>query len=193
MSLVLVRKTQLSIEEIVRERGGDVTPALRVGTALAVVANPYAGRFEPQLLAFMEALRPLARQLAGRLVDALGGPDQVEAYGKGAIVGEDGELEHGAVWHDGGGWGMRDALGGRKAIVPSAKTMGNMGTRLMVPLGHTRAAFVRSHYNVAEMTVWDGPRRDEIVFGLVMATGGRIDARVGGLAVSDVQGLDGSR
>lgn len=193
MSLVTVRKSLLSFEDIERDRSGEISPPLRVGTVLAVVSNPYAGRFEPQLLEFMDALRPLARHMAERLATALGGADKVEAYGKGVIVGEDGELEHGAVWHEGGGWAMREALGGRKAIVPSAKTMGNLGTRLMVPLGHTRAAFVRSHYNIAEMTVWDAPRRDEIVFGLVMATGGRPHARVGGLAEADVAGVDGCR
>jgi hypothetical protein len=192
MSLVVVRKTQMSVEEILRDRGGDVEPLL-VGTILAVVANPYAGKFEQHLIPFMEALRPLALQMSQRLVAALGGPQQVEAYGKGVIVGEDGELEHGAVWHDGGGFGMREALGGGKAIVPSAKTLGNLGARLMVPLGHTQAAFVRSHYNSAEMTVWDAPRRDEIVFGLVMATGGRVNARVGGLTEAAAKGVDGWR
>jgi hypothetical protein len=88
---------------------------------------------------------------------------------------------------------MRQVLGERKAIVPAAKTVGGMGTRLMVPLGHTQAAYVRSHFGTAEMTVWDGPRRNEIVFGLVMATGGRVHARIGGLAASEIKGEDGLR
>src|SRR3546814_14461725 len=93
------------------------------------------------------------------------GANAVQAYGKGAIVGEDGELEHGAVWHEAGGWALREALGDPKAIVPAAKTIGALGTRLMIPLGHIRAAYVRSHFSTAEMTVWDGPRRGEIEIG----------------------------
>jgi Amino acid synthesis len=109
------------------------------------------------------------------------------------IVGEDGELEHAAVWHEAGGWAMREALGEPKAIVPAAKTIGGLGTRLMVPLGHIRASYVRSHFGTAEMTIWDGPRRDEIAYGLVMATGGRPHARIGGLAASDIKVNDGQR
>lgn len=193
MSLVAVRKIQLSIEEVFHEGGSRVDPPLLVGTVLAVVANPYAGRYEPDLMPFMADLRELGRELSERLAAALGGADRVEAYGKAAIVGEDGELEHGAIWHEAGGWAMRQVLGERKAIVPAAKTVGGLGTRLMVPLGHTQAAYVRSHFGTAEMTVWDGPRRNEIVFGLVMATGGRVHARIGGLAASEVKGEDGLR
>lgn len=193
MSLVSIRKIQVSIEEVFHEGGACVASPLQVGTALAVVKNPYAGRFEADLMPFMAELRGLGRRLSERLAAALGGADEVEAYGKAAIVGEDGELEHGAVWHEAGGWAMRQVLGERKAIVPAAKTIGHVGTRLMIPLGHTQAAYVRSHFGTAEMTVWDGPRRDEIVFGLAMATGGRIHARIGGLAASEVKGLDGLR
>jgi hypothetical protein len=193
MPLVEVRKTQLSIEEVHHERGPRVDPPLRVGTVVAVVRNPYAGRHEPDLMPFMAELRGLGQALSERLVAALGGADRVEAYGKAALVGEDGELEHGAVWHEAGGWAMRQVLGERKAIVPAAKTIGGPGTRLMIPLGHTQAAYVRSHFGVAEMTVWDAPRRDEIAFGLAMATGGRIHARLGGLASADVKGEDGLR
>jgi hypothetical protein len=187
-----IRKTQLSVEEVWREGGPRRTEPLRVATALAVVANPFAGRWEPDLMGFQADLRSLGRQLAQALVTALG-REAIEAYGKGAIVGEDGELEHGAVWHEAGGWSLREALGEPKAIVPAAKTVGTLGTRLMVPLGHIRAAYVRSHFSTAEMTVWDGPRRGEIVFGLVAATGGRVHARIGGLAAADVKGEDGLR
>ncbi|MFD2072560.1 amino acid synthesis family protein [Azotobacter chroococcum] len=166
---------------------------MKVAVALAIVENPYAGKYVEDLLPFMEELRALGRDLSNRLITALGGADKVQAYGKGAIVGEDGELEHGAVWHEAGGWAMREALGNPKAIVPAAKTIAGPGCRVMIPLGHIQAAYVRSHFGVAEMTVWDGPRRNEIVFGLAMATGGRIHARLGGLAVSDVQGEDGLR
>ena len=193
MSLVNVRNYKLDVEECWHEGGPRRSEPLLVATAVAVVNNPYAGRYEADLLPFMAELRQLGSELAGRLITALGGVHTVQAYGKGAVVGEDGELEHGAVWHEAGGWAMRAALGEPKAIVPSAKTIGGVGTRLMVPLGHIQAAYVRSHFGTAEMTVWDGPRRDEIAFGLVMASGGRVHARLGGLAAQDVQGLDGLR
>jgi hypothetical protein len=138
-------------------------------------------------------LRELGRELATRLIAQLGGAAQIEVYGKGIIIGEDGELEHGAVWHEAGGQGMREVLGQPKAIVPAAKTIGGPGTRLMVPLGHIHAAYVRSHFGTAEMTLWDSPRRDEIAFGLVMATGGRPHARIGGLAASAISVHDGQR
>lgn len=189
---IALRKTQLSVEEIWHERGAPAARPLRVATALAVVRNPFAGRYEPDLLPFQAALRSLGAQLAAKLIEALGA-DAIEAYGKGAIVGEDGELEHGALWHEGGGWALREALNGPKAIVPAAKTVGTLGTRLMIPLGHIGAAYVRSHFGTAEMTVWDGPRRDEIAFGLAAATGSRIHARAGGLAAGEVKGNDGLR
>ena len=193
MPLVNVRKIKLDLEEVWHEGGERVSEPLRVAVATAIVANPYAGRYEPDLLPFMQALRELGHDLSSRLVALLGGAENVQAYGKGAIVGEDGELEHGAVWHEAGGWAMRESLGQPKAMVPSAKTIGGVGTRLMVPLGHIQASYVRSHYGTCELTVWDGPRRNEIAFALAMATGGRVHARLGGLAASDVKGLDGLR
>ncbi|AQQ26687.1 amino acid synthesis family protein [Burkholderia orbicola] len=193
MPLVNVRKIKLDLEEVWHEGGERVSEPLRVAVATAIVANPYAGRYEPDLLPFMQALRELGHDLSSRAVALLGGAENVQAYGKGAIVGEDGELEHGAVWHEAGGWAMRESLGQPKAMVPSAKTIGGVGTRLMVPLGHIQASYVRSHYGTCEVTVWDGPRRNEIAFALAMATGGRVHARLGGLAASDVKGLDGLR
>lgn len=188
-----VRKITISREEIWHERGPRLASPLLVGTALAVIRNPYAGRYEENLLGFQQELRGLGAELSTRLVAELGGVGKIEAYGKGVIVGEDGELEHGAVWHEAGGWAMRETLGNPRAIVPAAKTIGGPGTRLMVPLGHIHAAYVRSHFNTAEMTVWDGPRRDEIAFGLVMATGGRVHARIGGLKAEDISVHDGQR
>ncbi|KDD66746.1 hypothetical protein V466_23165 [Pseudomonas mandelii PD30] len=193
MSLVMVRKVKLDIEEVFHEGGPRSSVPLRIAVATAVVANPYASQYVEDLLPFMQELRGLGAQLSEQLIHALGGARHVQAYGKGAIVGEDGELEHGAVWHEAGGWAMREALGNPKAIVPAAKTIGGPGCRVMIPLGHIQAAYVRSHFGVAEMTVWDGPRRGEIAFGLAMATGGRIHARLGGLAASEVKGEDGLR
>lgn len=193
MSLVKVRKYKLDVEEVWHEGGPVLARPLRVAVAVAVVDNPYAGRYQADLLPFMAELRQLGADLSAKLIAALGGPDQVQAYGKGAVVGEDGELEHGAVWHEAGGWAMREALGQPKAIVPAAKTIGGVGTRLAMPLGHIHAAYVRSHFGTADMTVWDGPRRGEIAFGLAMASGGRVHARLGGLAAADVAGNDGLR
>ncbi|SYX90470.1 hypothetical protein CCOS865_02737 [Pseudomonas reidholzensis] len=193
MPLVKIRKIKLDIEEVHHEGGAAVAQPLLVAVAVAVVDNPYAGQHVDDLLPFMNELRALGSELSQRLISALGGAGRVQAYGKGAIVGEDGELEHGALWHEAGGWAMREALGNPKAIVPAAKSVAGLGSRIMIPLGHTQAAYVRSHFGVAEMTVWDGPRRNEIAFGLAMATGGRIHARIGGLAAAEVKGEDGLR
>lgn len=193
MSEFDIRKTKVTVERVWHDRGPLLPAPLLVGCALAVIRNPYAGRYEPNLLDFQRDLRGLGRALSADLLEALGGKDKIEAYGKGMIVGEDGELEHAAVWHEAGGWAMREALGEPKAIVPAAKTIGGLGTRLMVPLGHIHAAYVRSHFATAELTVWDGPKRDEIVFGLVMATGGRVHARIGGLQAEDISVHDGQR
>jgi len=188
-----IRKTKISTESVWHDRGPRLSKPLLVCSALAVIRNPYAGRYEPDLLGFQSGLRELGRQLANNLVTELGGVDKIEAYGKGMIVGEDGELEHAAVWHEAGGWAMREALGNPKAIVPAVKTIAGVGARLMVPLGHVHAAYVRSHFGTAELTVWDGPKRDEIVYGLVMATGGRVHARTGGLKTEDISVHDGQR
>jgi len=191
--MIELRKIKVAVEEVHHEGGPVLDAPLLVATAAAIVANPFAGRYEPDLMAFMAELRTLGTDLASRLVTRLGGAGRVEAYGKGAIVGEDGELEHGALWHEAGGWAMRSVLGDPKAIVPGIKTVAGIGQRLIVPLGHVHAAYVRSHFGTAELTIWDGPRRAEIVYGLAMATGGRPHARIGGLAAGDVVGDDGLR
>lgn len=188
-----IRKRRFDVEEVYHERGPRLDRPLLVGVAAAVVTNPFAGRYEPDLMGFMAELRSLGKELSLALVDRVGGADKVEAYGKGAIVGEDGELEHGAVWHEAGGWPMREVLGHPKAIVPAAKTVAGPGTRLIIPLGHIKAAYVRSHFGSADLSIWDAPRRDEIVFALAMATGGRVHARVGGLKASEIRGDDGNR
>nr|WP_245617704.1 amino acid synthesis family protein [Nitriliruptor alkaliphilus] len=191
--MVELRKIKVAVESVHHEGGPPLAEPLRVGAALAVVRNPFAGRYEPDLMPFMAELREVGESLAVRLIEALGGVEHVEAYGKGAIVGEDGELEHGALWHEAGGWAMRAALGEPSAIVPSSKTVAGLGSRLMVPLGHIDAAYVRSHFGTAELSVWDGPRRSEILYGLVMATGSRPHARCGGLSADEIQGADGPR
>ena len=191
--LVKIRKRGLTIETTFHDFGPVAERPVRTAAAVAVVANPYAGQYVEDLTPFMAALRPLGAELAGELVDALGGVDRIEAYGKAAIVGVNGELEHGATWHEAGGWAMREALGEPKAIVPSAKAVAATGYRLMVPMHHIHAAYVRSHYSVMEVGVQDGPRPDEIVFALVMADGGRIQSRLGGLTKEAVSVHDGQR
>jgi len=192
MPLIRIRKRLLATETIHHEGGVTAAVPLRMAAAGAVVRNPYAGRYEPDLMPFMAELRTLGRELAEELVAILG-KDRVEAYGKAAIVGVNGELEHGAVWHEAGGWAMRAALGEPKAIVPAAKAVANAGYRLMVPLHYIHAAYVRSHFNTMEVGVQDGPRPDEIFFALVMADGGRVHERLGGLTKEQVSVHDGQR
>jgi len=190
--LIDVRKRSLNIEMIFHEGGPRVSRPILVASACAVIRNPYAGRYEPDLLPFMEAVKPIGASLAEELVRSLG-KDQVEAYGKAAIVGVNGEMEHGAVWHEAGGWAMREALGEPKAIVPSVKAVAGAGYRLMVPLHHVHASYVRSHFSSVEIGIQDAPRPDEILFALVMSNGGRIHPRVGGLAAEQIAVGDGQR
>ncbi|MBT2304892.1 amino acid synthesis family protein [Variovorax paradoxus] len=192
MSLIEIRKRSLTIETIHHEGGPPVAEPLKLAAACAVIRNPYAGRYEPDLMPFMAELRTLGTSLATELVDVLG-RDKVEVYSKAAIVGVNGELEHGAVWHEAGGWAMRSVLGEPKAIVPSAKAVAATGYRLMVPLHYIHAAYVRSHYNSMEVGIQDAPRPNEILFALVMGTGGRVHARLGGLSKDAVTVHDGQR
>jgi hypothetical protein len=194
---VQVRKTAVTVETIHHEGGPVADRPVRIAAALAVVRNPFAGRYEPDLLGFQTDLRTLGTQLATNLLDALG-DEPVEAYGKAAIVGVGGELEHGALWHEAGGWAMRSVLEGvlgrpPAAIVPSAKVVAAAGYRLVVPVHHVHAAYVRSHFSGIEIGVQDAPRPDEIVYALAMATGGRIHARAGGLRADEITGIDGNR
>ena len=193
MSLYSVRKIHVQVEEI-RHDGGPppAKPQLR-GAIAAVISNPYAGKHVADITPMMEALKPLGLELTHRLVAALGGAKAVEAYGKASIIGTDGELEHGALWHVPGGYAMREVLGSAKAIVPSATKVGAAGTAIDIPIHHKDAAYVRSHFDAIEVRVADAPRPGEIVYLLGMTTGGRVHARVGGLAASDIKGEDGQR
>jgi len=192
MSLIEIRKRSLTIETTFHEGGPPPAVPLKMAAACAVIRNPYAGRYEPDLLPFMAELRSLGTLLAEELVATLG-RDQVETYSKAAIVGVNGELEHAAVWHEAGGWAMRAVLGEPKAIVPASKAVAATGYRLMVPLHYIHAAYVRSHYNSMEIGMQDAPRPDEILFALVMGTGGRIHSRLGGLTKEKVSVHDGQR
>ncbi len=188
-----LRKTLLIVEEIVHDGGPAPAVPRRRAALLAVVANPFAGRYHPELQSAMEDLKPLGALMTDRLIAALGGPDGIDGYGKGAIVGERGEVEHGALWHVPGGYAMRGRLERTAAIVPSAMKVGGMGTTLDIPLGHTNAAYVRSHFDAFPVCVPDGPKADEIVFILAMARGPRVHDRMGGLGAAEVKGIDGNR
>ncbi len=193
MSELRVRKRLLVIEEVFHERGPVQTEPLKRGAALAVVANPFSGRYEPDIQWFMEDLRPLGLEMAIDLARALGGASHVEGYGKASLVGVDGELEHGALWHAPGGYAMREVLSGTKAIVPSSKKVGAVGARLDVPVTHINASYVRSHFDSMEVGVNDAPRGNEMLLALVMTTGARVHSRAGGLEVSEIVGEDGLR
>ena len=193
MAEFTLRKTLVFVEEIFHENGPTPdNPRLR-GAAMAVVKNPFAGRYEPDLQSAMDDLKPLGEMLTDKLIAALGGPEGIDGYGKGALVGEAGELEHAALWHQPGGYSMRGRLKPSKAIVPSNQKVGGCGTRIDIPLGHINAAYVRSHFDGMEVGVPDAPRADEICFVLAMARGPRIYSRMGGLEAWDVKGEDGLR
>jgi hypothetical protein len=194
MPNVDIRKVVRVVEEIFHEGGPRAEVPLRRAAALAVIRNPFAGRYVEQIEEFMNDLKPLGVEMATLLVAELGGDAKVvEGYGKGAIVGANGELEHGALWHVPGGYAMRENLNGAKAIVPSTKKVGGPGTRLDVPITHINASYVRSHFDAMEVGIADAPRADEMVLALVMTTGARIHARVGGLKASEIKGEDGLR
>ena len=191
---VLVRKRVVIVEEIFHEGGPVAAKPLRRAAVLAVIHNPFAGKYVPEIAGFMDDLNPLGLEMAKFLIAALGGVAKlIEGYGKGAIVGTAGELEHGALWHVPGGYAMREILGNAKAIVASTKKVGGPGTRLDVPITHINASYVRSHFDAMEVGIADAPKSDEILLALVMTTGARVHARVGGLKASEIKGEDGLR
>lgn len=192
MSLIKIRKRSIIIETQFHEGGPVADKPLKLAAACAVIENPYAGRYEPDLMPFMAELRSLGTLLAQELVDTLG-KENVEVYSKAAIVGVNGEMEHGAVWHEAGGWAMRAVLGEPKAMVPASKAVASAGYRLMVPLNYIHASYVRSHYNSMEIGIQDAPRPNEILYALVMGTGGRVHSRLGGLTKDKVSVNDGQR
>ena len=193
MSKLNLRKTAYSVEEIFHEGGPTPINTLRRAAALAIIENPFAGRYESDIQWFMEDLKPLGLQMATRLVELLGGADHIEGYGKGAMVGEAGELEHGALWHAPGGYAMRELLNDSNAIVPSSKKVAGVGGRLDVPITHINASYVRSHFDSMEVGLHDAPKANEMALVLVMSTGPRIHDRAGGLAAKDIKGEDGLR
>ncbi|MBX3598852.1 MAG: amino acid synthesis family protein [Rhizobiaceae bacterium] len=196
MPEVDVRKMQVQVEEVFHEGGPRADIPVRRGAVIAIITNPFAGRYVEDIQPFMEDLKPLGAKMARKLLDALGGDaSKIEGYGKGAVVGTAGELEHGALWHNPGGYAMRDLLGAERsrAIVPSTKKVGGPGTRIDIPITHTNASYVRSHFDAIEVGVADGPRAGELMLVLAMTTGPRIHSRSGGLEASQISGKDGLR
>ena len=188
-----LRKMMTFIETIHHENGpvGD-QPRCRAAIA-AIVANPFAGVWQEDLQFAMDDLKPLGLQMTDALIDALGGIEGIDGYGKAALAGEGGELEHTALWHVPGGYAMRERLGEAKAIVPSAMKVGGPGTPIDIPLGHINAAYVRSHFDAIEVRLPDAPRSGELMFALAMSRGPRIHHRMGGLQTHEVKGEDGLR
>ena len=193
MTEISVRKSQLILDKTWHDGGPAAKEPRRRGAILTVIRNPFAGRYVEEIQSFMKPLESLGVGMARELAEALGGPKAIQSYGKAAIVGLDGELEHGALWHAPGGYSMREVLGGTKAIVPSTKKVGPAGARIDVPLHHINAAYVRSHFDAIEVGITDAPKPHEIVYILAMGTGPRVHDRAGGLKASEIKGEDGQK
>jgi hypothetical protein len=190
-----IRKIAVVVEEVLTEAGEPVSPPTRRAAAIAVIRNPFAGRYVKDLSVLIEQGAELGGILAAKCVAALGiEASQAESYGKAALVGEDGELEHAAaLLHPAMGKPVRDTLGGGAALIPSSKGRGTMGMAFDIPLGHKDAAFVRSHFDGMMVRVSDAPRPAEIVVAVAVTDSGRPLPRVGGLTTNEIIGKDGLR
>ena len=190
-----IRKLIVQVDETREEMGRHVIPAARKALAMAVIENPYAGRYSENLDELIAIGEELGALLGQKAVKALGiEPGQAQSYGKAAIVGERGELEHAAaILHPKLGAPLRVAVEKGAALVPSAKKQGTLGTAIDVPLGHKDAAFVRSHFDAIEARVSDAPRANEIVVAVAVTDSGRPLPRIGGLQASEIKGEDGLR
>jgi hypothetical protein len=190
-----IRKLVVQVDEIRIEMGQPVNPPTRRAVAIAVIANPYAGRYADSLEQLTAIGEELGALLGAKCVEALGiRPEQAQSYGKAAIVGEAGELEHAAaILHPKLGAPLRRAVSGGAALVPSAKKVGGLGTAIDVPLGHKDAAYVRSHFDAIEARIGDAPRANEILVAIAITDSGRPLARVGGLQLHEIKGDDGLR
>jgi hypothetical protein len=188
-----LRKMMTFIETIHHENGPAVDQPRCRAAIVAIVVNPFAGVWQEDLQSAMDDLKPLGLQMTDALIDALVGIEGIDGYGKAALAGEGGELEHTALWHVPGGYAMRERLGEAKAIVPSAMKVGGPGTSIDIPLGHINAAYVRSHFDAMEVRLPDAPRSGELMLALAMSRGPRIHHRMGGLQADKVKGADGLR
>ncbi|MYE37007.1 MAG: amino acid synthesis family protein [Rhodobacteraceae bacterium] len=190
-----IRKIAVVVEETHSEMGREVSPPTRKAAAIAVISNPLAGQFKEDLTDLIEIGEELGGLLGERSVRALGiNPEQAESYGKSAMVGESGELEHAAaILHPKLGAPLRKEVSKGAALVPSTKKMGSMGQTLDIPLGHKDAAYVRSHFDGMEVRLCDAPKGDEIMVAVAVTDSGRPFPRVGGLEAKDAKGEDGLR
>jgi len=190
-----IRKLATFVEETRTEMGRPVDPPTRRAAAVAVIENPYAGKYVEDLSELMAIGEELGELLTQRAVAALGiDGAAAESYGKAAAVGEDGELEHAAaILHPKLGAPVRKVLGKGAALIPSSKKRGSMGVVLDIPLGHKDAAFVRSHFDGMEVRINDAPRANEILVAIAVTDSGRPLARVGGLTKDQIKGEDGLR
>lgn len=190
-----IRKIAVFVEETRSEMGQAVMPPTRKAAAVAVMRNPFAGRYQADLTELVDIGAELGGLLGRKCVEALGIlPSEAESYGKAALVGENGELEHAAaILHPSLGKPLREAVEKGAALVPSSKAMGAPGTVLDIPLGHKDAAYVRSHFDGMRVMLNDAPRADEIMVAVAVTDGGRPLPRVGGLKASEVEGKDGLR
>lgn len=192
--MIELLRTFTQMEEIHHEFGPPPPVPRRRAAVGIVLRNPFAGRYEPDIVPMMEALKPLGLEMARRTAAALDVPlAAIDGYGKGALVGTEGELEHGALWHVPGGYAMRALLGDARAIVPSAKKVAGPDATLDIPITHTNACYVRSHFDGFEVRVPGAPQPDEIVFLLAMTSGPRVHDRLGGLRADQISGQDGLR
>jgi hypothetical protein len=190
-----IRKLVVQVDEIRKEMGQTIDPPTRRAVAIAVIDNPYAGRYSESLDELVAIGEELGALLGQKAVAALGiKPGEAQSYGKAAIVGEAGELEHAAaILHPKLGAPLRVAVEKGAALVPSSKKRGTLGTAIDVPLGHKDAAFVRSHFDAIEARVADAPRANEIVVAVAVTDSGRPLPRIGGLQASEIKGEDGLR
>ena len=195
MSKAIIRKMMTVTDEIHREMGREITPPTRRAAAIVVIENPFAGHYVEDLSELMEIGVELGGLLGERAVAALGiAPSAVESYGKAAMVGENGELEHAAaILHPKLGAPLRKAVEKGAALVPSSKKRGGPGQTLDIPLGHKDAAYVRSHFDGMEVWINDAPRANEILVAVAVTDSGRPLPRVGGLEAKDAKGEDGLR
>jgi len=215
--MIEVRRVLCHVEDVFHEFGPPPAIPLRRGSIAAVIKNVFAGRYVQNIAPFMEELKPLGVDLAKRLLEVLDrSPAAIQGYGKAAVVGAEGELEHGALWHSPGGYGMREVLGwtqdgaaagageagpGRSALQPgnalaivaSTKKVGGPGTPIDVPLTHLNASYVRSHLDAIEVRVPGAPAADEVVYILAMSCGPRVHERLGGLRVDEIERWDGQK
>jgi hypothetical protein len=190
-----IRKIVTIVEETDQEQGREVKPPVRRAAAVAVIENPFAGKYVEDLAELIDIGEELGGLLSERAVAALGIPGaKVESYGKAAAVGENGELEHAAaILHPKLGAPFRKTLGKGAALIPSSKKRGGLGVALDIPLGHKDAAFVRSHFDGMEVRINDAPRANEIMVAVAVTDGGRPLPRVGGLTKAEIKGEDGLR